>query len=36
MINQDHKTVILNGTIIMPFQYLQDRIMMIEKGKIVN
>ena len=36
MINQDHKTVILNGTIITPFQYLQDRMVMIEKGKIVT
>ncbi len=36
MINQDHKTVILNGTIITPFQLLQDKMVMIEKGKIVT
>jgi len=36
MISQVHKTVILNGTIITPFQYLQDRMMMIKEGKIVT
>jgi len=36
MINENHKTVILNGTIITPFQLLQDRMVMIEKGKIVT
>lgn len=34
MINQDKKIIISNGTIITPFQLLEDRIVIIEKEKI--
>ncbi|OGD32331.1 N-acetylglucosamine-6-phosphate deacetylase [Candidatus Atribacteria bacterium RBG_16_35_8] len=33
--NQNKRTVILHGTIITPFQLLEDRIIIIEKGKIM-
>jgi N-acetylglucosamine-6-phosphate deacetylase len=36
MINQEYKTVILSGTIVTPFQLLQDKMVIIEKGKIVT
>jgi len=36
MINKDKKTIILNGTIITPFQLLKDKIIFTRKGKIVS
>ena len=35
MINKDEKTIILNGTIVTPFQILKDKIIFIEKGRII-
>ena len=35
MINKNNKTIISNGTIITPFQLLEDKVISIEKGKIV-
>ncbi|MCJ7473001.1 MAG: N-acetylglucosamine-6-phosphate deacetylase [Actinobacteria bacterium] len=34
MIDKDKKTIILNGTIITPFQILEDKVISIEEGKI--
>ena len=35
MINQNKRTLISHGTIITPFQLLEDRIIIVEKGKII-
>jgi N-acetylglucosamine-6-phosphate deacetylase len=35
MIDKDKKTIISNGTIITPFQLLEDKVISIEKGKII-
>src|SRR4030066_1012531 len=35
MINKNNKTIISNGTIITPFQLLEDKVISIEKGKII-
>jgi N-acetylglucosamine-6-phosphate deacetylase len=35
MINQDRRIIISNGTIITPFQLLEDRVVIIEKEKII-
>ena len=36
MINQNKRTLISHGTIITPFQLLEDRAIIIEKGKIID
>lgn len=36
MINKDKKIIILNGTIITPFQLLNDKVIYIKKGKIIT
>ncbi|MBA7579928.1 N-acetylglucosamine-6-phosphate deacetylase [subsurface metagenome] len=35
MIDKNKKTIISNGTIITPFQLLEDNVISIEKGKII-
>ena len=35
MINKNNKTIISNGTIITPFQLFEDKVVSIEKGKII-
>ncbi|HJX01609.1 MAG TPA: N-acetylglucosamine-6-phosphate deacetylase [Candidatus Humimicrobiaceae bacterium] len=36
MINKNNKTIISNGTIITPFQLFEDKVISIEKGKIID
>lgn len=36
MINKDKKIIILNGTIITPFQLLNDKVIYIKNGKIIT
>lgn len=35
MINKRNKTIILNGTIVTPFQSLEDKVISMEEGKII-